>query len=216
MWTKLLPHPEDTEPQFADESGLFRKGKKRIRKIDHIEQIDEMDCGAASLAMVCRHFGREVSLARIRQLCHTSRDGTSLKAICHAATELGLAARALKFRCATSINAVARDRALGRQPLDGALRCREYLREDRRSRARARKVPRAEFETKWSGYAALFDYTTAFEQAPEATRDRLDLPFLLGDIAFSLRRCSCSRSLLPVSTLPDLHTDGRRPGHCRE
>ena len=31
-----------------------------------------------------------------------------------------------------------------------------------------RKVPRAEFETKWTGYAALFDYTTAFEQAPES------------------------------------------------
>ena len=53
-----------------------------------------MDCGAASLGMICRHFGRKVSLARIRQLCHTSTDGTSLKAICRAATELGLAARA--------------------------------------------------------------------------------------------------------------------------
>ncbi len=55
-----------------------------------------MDCGAACLGMICRHFGRDVSLSHIRQLCHTSRDGTSLKAICHAATELGLAARALK------------------------------------------------------------------------------------------------------------------------
>jgi Peptidase C39 family/Methyltransferase domain len=51
---------------------------------------------AASLAMICRHFGRKVSLARIRQLGHTSLDGTSLKGLCHAATELGLAARALK------------------------------------------------------------------------------------------------------------------------
>src|SRR5207253_3037068 len=31
-----------------------------------------------------------------------------------------------------------------------------------------RKIPRREFETKWTGYAALFDYTTAFEQAPES------------------------------------------------
>ena len=62
----------------------------------HVQQIDEMDCGAASLAMICRHFGRKVSLSRIRELCHTSRDGTSLKAICHAAGELGLAARMLK------------------------------------------------------------------------------------------------------------------------
>src|SRR5205807_711960 len=87
---------EEKEEPFADEQGLFRKRGKRIRKIDHITQIDEMDCGAASLGMICRHFGRNVSLARIRQLCHTATDGTSLKALCRAATELGLAARALK------------------------------------------------------------------------------------------------------------------------
>src|SRR6185295_12808998 len=31
-----------------------------------------------------------------------------------------------------------------------------------------RKIPLKEFEQKWSGYAALFDYTIAFEQAPES------------------------------------------------
>src|SRR5260370_18998729 len=31
-----------------------------------------------------------------------------------------------------------------------------------------RRIPRKEFEQKWSGYAALFDYTIAFEQAPES------------------------------------------------
>src|SRR5205807_1485865 len=30
-----------------------------------------------------------------------------------------------------------------------------------------RKLPRPEFEVKWTGYAALFDYTPTFEQAPE-------------------------------------------------
>src|SRR5207247_2917575 len=88
---------KDKEEPFADERGLFRKRGKRTRKIDHIMQIDEMDCGAASLAMICRHFGRKISLARIRELCHTATDGTSLKALCRAATELGLAARALKI-----------------------------------------------------------------------------------------------------------------------
>jgi hypothetical protein len=41
--------PKETdglEEPFADERGLFRKRGKRLRKIDHIMQIDEMDCGA--------------------------------------------------------------------------------------------------------------------------------------------------------------------------
>ncbi|MEO8350415.1 MAG: peptidase domain-containing ABC transporter [Chthoniobacteraceae bacterium] len=158
----------DDEP-FADERGLFRKRKKRIRRIPHVQQIDEMDCGAASLAMICRHFGREVSLAHIRQLCHTSCDGTSLKALCQAATELGLAARALKVSL----------RNLPHLPLPAIAHWEGnhwivlYDVTDSHVRVEdpglgARLISREEFEAKWSGYAALFDYTDAFENAPQS------------------------------------------------
>ena len=50
---------ESTEAPFADEEGHFRKKKKRIRKFEFIQQIDEMDCGAASLGMKeARSLGR--------------------------------------------------------------------------------------------------------------------------------------------------------------
>ncbi|HWN65376.1 MAG TPA: cyclic nucleotide-binding domain-containing protein, partial [Candidatus Binatus sp.] len=160
---------EEKEEPFADEQGLFRKRGKRIRKIDHIAQIDEMDCGAASLGMICRHFGRKVSLARIRQLCHTATDGTSLKAITRAASELGLAARALKVSL----------RNLPMMPLPAIVHWEgnhwivlhdvneQFVRVADPARG-LRKLTRREFEGKWTGYAALFDYTTAFEQAPES------------------------------------------------
>jgi HlyB family type I secretion system ABC transporter len=160
---------EGQEDPFADEKGFFRKRGKRIRKIEHIAQIDEMDCGAASLGMICRHFGRKVSLARIRQLCHTATDGTSLKALCRAASELGLAARALKVSL----------RNLPMMPLPAIVHWEAnhwivlYDVDEERVRVAdpalgLRKIPRREFETKWTGYAALFDYTTAFKQAPES------------------------------------------------
>jgi HlyB family type I secretion system ABC transporter len=160
---------EGGEDPFADEQGLFRKRGKRVRKIEHIAQIDEMDCGAASLGMICRHFGRKVSLARIRQLCHTATDGTSLKALCRAASELGLAARALKVSL----------RNLPMMPLPAIVHWESnhwiVLYDVDEGQVRVadpalglRKIPRREFETKWTGYAALFDYTTAFEQAPES------------------------------------------------
>ncbi len=160
---------DDATAPFAEEGGLFRKSKKRIRKIEAIEQIDEMDCGAASLGMICRHFGRKVSLSRIRQLCHTSTDGTSLKALCRAATELGLAARALKVSL----------RNLNVMPLPAIIHWEgnhwmvlydvqpAFVKVADPARG-LRKIPRKEFEQNWSGYAALFDYTTAFESAPES------------------------------------------------
>ena len=158
---------EEDEP-FKDERGLFRKRGKRIRKIDHVLQIDEMDCGAACLGMICRYFGRKVSLPRIRQLCHTATDGTSLKAISRAATELGLAARALKISL----------RNLPLMPLPAIVHWegnhwivlydvdQQFVRVADPASG-LRKLPRREFEAKWTGYAALFDYTPAFEQAPE-------------------------------------------------
>ena len=128
-----------------------------------------MDCGAASLGMICRHFGRKVSLARIRQLCHTATDGTSLKALCRAATELGLAARALKVSL----------RNLPLMPLPAIVHWEgnhwmvlydvadAYVKVADPALG-LRKIARKDFEQNWSGYAALFDYTIAFEKAPES------------------------------------------------
>jgi ATP-binding cassette subfamily B protein len=171
---------QDKGAPFADEKGLFRKRGKRIRKIEHITQIDEMDCGAASLGMICRHFGRKVSLARIRQLCHTATDGTSLKALSRAANELGLAARALKISL----------RNLPVMPLPAIVHWegnhwivlydvdQQFVRVADPGSG-LRKLPRREFEEKWTGYAALFDYTPAFEQAPESKPTLVwVLPFL--------------------------------------
>jgi ATP-binding cassette subfamily B protein len=162
------PAPEPELAPFADDEGRFVKRKKRIRKFPHVWQIDEMDCGAASLAIICRHYGKAVSLARIRQLSHTSLDGTSLRAICQAANELGLAARAVK---ASSAN-------LTQMPLPAIVHWdgnhwvvlydvdENHVRVSDPASGR-RRLTRAEFDAKWSGYAALFDYTTEFEKNKE-------------------------------------------------
>jgi ATP-binding cassette subfamily B protein len=152
---------------FSTAEGRFVKRAKRIRRFPHVRQLDAMDCGAAALAMVCRHYGRAVSLARIRQLCFTSTDGTSLRALCRAATELGLAARPVK----------ASARNLPLMPLPAIVHWEGnhwvVLYDVTESHVRIadpalglRRLPRADFERRWSGYTALFDYTDAFAQAP--------------------------------------------------
>jgi ATP-binding cassette subfamily B protein len=152
---------------FATEDGRFVKGRRRIRRFPFVRQLDAMDCGAAALAMVCRHYGRAVSLARIRQLCFTSTDGTSLRALCRAATELGLAARPVK----------ASPRNVPQMPLPAIVHWEGnhwvILYDVTDSHVRIadpalgrRRLSRADFERRWSGYTALFDYTDAFAQAP--------------------------------------------------
>jgi ATP-binding cassette subfamily B protein len=156
-------HPFESE-------GRFVKRRRRVRRMRFVRQIDEMDCGAASLAMIARHFGRDVPLARIRQLVNTGLDGTSLRSICTAGEELGLAARSVK----------ASHHHVDRMPLpaichwDGehwlvlyrVTRRHAHLADPARG---FRRVSRDEFSRRWTGYAALFDYTPAFEQAPQAT-----------------------------------------------
>jgi ATP-binding cassette subfamily B protein len=165
---------------FETSDGLFGKRKERIRHFDHVRQIDEMDCGAASLAMVCRHFGRKVQLSRIRQLVHAGQDGTSLRAICSGASSLGLAARAAK----------ASPRTLDDMPLPAIMHWRGnhwivlYHIDEQHAwvadpASTCRRITRAELEADWSGYVALFDYTEAFEEAPEGESSTTWLlPFL--------------------------------------
>ena len=66
------------EAPSAEEKG---PRSTRIRRFPLVWQVDEADCGAACVAMVCRHFGRRVGLARVREAVHTGIDGTSPAAL---------------------------------------------------------------------------------------------------------------------------------------
>ena len=158
---------EEANP-FAAADGRFAARGRRIRRFTPVSQVDEMDCGAAALAMVCRHFGRRVSLARVRQLTHTAWDGTSLMALCRGAESLGLAAAAFK---------VSRDN-LGRLPLPAIVHWEGnhwvVLFDVGRRHVRVadpglglRRLPREEFLDRWSGYAAIFEPTEAYEAVEE-------------------------------------------------
>ncbi|MCB9778806.1 MAG: peptidase domain-containing ABC transporter [Alphaproteobacteria bacterium] len=154
---------------FASPEGHFVQ-RGRIKRFPYLRQLDAMDCGAASLAMVCRHFGRQVSITRIRAQVGTGYDGTSLSGICDGARALGLAARAVK---------VSKSR-LDQLPLPAIVHLDANhwavlwdVTADAVKLADPgvgqRTLPRDEFLDRWSGYAALFDYTEAFADAPEST-----------------------------------------------
>ena len=55
-----------------------------------IKQHDAMQCGIASLAMVCSHFGKQYSMEYLSRVCYATHEGVSLLGITQAAQKLGL------------------------------------------------------------------------------------------------------------------------------
>ena len=157
---------ETAEEEWPD--GPFRRPERPIRRFPHVHQVDEMDCGAAALAMVCRHYGRKVSLARVRAAVRTTTDGTSLLGIARGAERLGMAARTVK----------ASKRNLDALPLPAIVHWEGnhwmvvYAVDRRRVRVAdpasgLKRLDRVEFEQRWSGYAALLAPTAALAHTPE-------------------------------------------------
>ncbi|MGH2761728.1 MAG: peptidase domain-containing ABC transporter [Thermoleophilaceae bacterium] len=194
----IVAQPADGPSEEAEELAQGDAAPaRRMRRFPQVWQVDEMDCGAACLAMVCKHYGRSVSLAHIRKQVHTSTDGTSLAGIADGAGRLGLEVRSVK----------ASKGRLGELPLpaivhyggnhwlvlhdvtDGKVRLADPARGPVR-------LDREEFLEEWTGYAALVGYGESLEQAPEGESN---LAWLVGFFEPFRRRLALSAVLALVA-----------------
>ncbi|MCT6888486.1 MAG: peptide cleavage/export ABC transporter, partial [Lactobacillus sp.] len=66
-----------------------------IKKI-YISQVDETDCGVACLAMIFKHFGTQISLAKLRNLAKTDQMGTTALGLVKTAQKLNFETKAIK------------------------------------------------------------------------------------------------------------------------
>ncbi len=153
--------PPDPGPQH------FRLLRHRRPRFPHVRQIDEMDCGAACVAMVCRYFGREVAASHIRIAVGTGSEGTSLRGLQRGGEHVGLQMRAIK---------ASRER-VDELPLPAIIHWggnhwvvlyaleqdHVWIADPARN---LRRVRAAEVAEKWTGYAALPSPTPRLRDAP--------------------------------------------------
>ncbi len=62
-----------------------------------VQQYDNMQCGAACIAMICKHYGYNISLSRISDICHPTTEGVSLLGLVKSAESIGFNAYPCKL-----------------------------------------------------------------------------------------------------------------------
>ena len=71
-------------------------GERIIKRFRLVEQAEEMDCGAACLAMICRHYKIPMTLGKLRELANVTREGATLDSLARVGESLGFTTRGVQ------------------------------------------------------------------------------------------------------------------------
>ncbi|MEK2473935.1 NHLP family bacteriocin export ABC transporter peptidase/permease/ATPase subunit [Streptomyces noursei] len=166
------------------------KAKKSVRT-PTVLQMEAVECGAASLAMVLAHYGRHVPLEELRIACGVSRDGSRASNLLKAARSYGLSAKGMQMEPAALAEVQApailfwefnhyvvydgMGRRLGRRGV--------HINDPDKGR---RFVPTEDFDTSFTGVALVFEPTEAFRKGGRRPSVRSALPARLRGTAGTL------------------------------
>ena len=70
---------------------------KGVAKVPVVMQMEALECGAASLAMICAYYNKWIPLEQIRVDCGVSRDGANAKNLLVAARNYGFTAKGYRY-----------------------------------------------------------------------------------------------------------------------
>jgi ATP-binding cassette subfamily B protein len=71
-------------------------GENVIRRFAWIQQAEEMDCGAACLAMICKHYGIGMTLGKLRELANVTTQGATLDSLARTGESIGFTTRGVQ------------------------------------------------------------------------------------------------------------------------
>jgi ABC-type bacteriocin/lantibiotic exporters, contain an N-terminal double-glycine peptidase domain len=71
-------------------------GERILKRFPLVEQAEEMDCGAACLAMICKHYGIPMMLGKLRELANVTTEGATLESLARVGESLGFTTRGVR------------------------------------------------------------------------------------------------------------------------
>ncbi|GIZ51364.1 ABC transporter transmembrane domain-containing protein [Noviherbaspirillum aridicola] len=71
-------------------------GERVLPRFPLVEQAEEMDCGAACLAMLCRHNGISMTLGKLREMANVTTQGATMESLARAGETLGFTTRGVQ------------------------------------------------------------------------------------------------------------------------
>ncbi|MEU6405058.1 NHLP family bacteriocin export ABC transporter peptidase/permease/ATPase subunit [Streptomyces sp. NPDC046985] len=173
--------------------------RARTVRTPTVLQMEAVECGAASLAMVLGHYGRHVPLEELRIACGVSRDGSRASNLLKAARGYGLTAKGMQMDTAALAEAAApavlfwefnhyvvydgMGRRLGRRGV--------YVNDPGKGR---RFVPMEDFDTSFTGVVLVLEPGEGFVRGGRR-------PGVLGALPARLRGTA---GALPASVLASL------------
>ena len=87
----------DEELMTAMEKKMKQPVRHGVAKVPVIMQMEALECGAASLAMVLAYYGKWVPLEQVRLDCGVSRDGSNMKNVFLAGQHYGMEAHGYRM-----------------------------------------------------------------------------------------------------------------------
>lgn len=146
-------------------SAPSQPGDKPV-KVPTIMQMEALECGAASLAMILAYYGRWISLGQMREDCGVSRDGSLASNVAKAAMKHGLKVKAHRY----SLEAVQKKSTFPAiihwnfnhfVVLNGFKNGYAYINDPARGFV---KVPMDEFDRSFTGVVLEFEPEKTFKQ----------------------------------------------------